>query len=262
MRAWIAAVLTAALAALAVPVRAEQPVDVELVLAVDVSGSMDQDERLLQRAGYVAALTHPEVLGAIRSGVYGRVAITFVEWAGPSAQEIIVPWREVADAAGAQALAGELASAPTARIRGTSISGALAFAAPLFENNGYAGLRQVIDVSGDGPNNMGGPVTPVRDAVVARGIVINGLPIMLKGGSGFGSLAALDVYYTDCVIGGPGAFVLPVHEPEALATAIRQKLVLEIAGVPARLLPAQATTPAATTDCLVGERQRRSWSDP
>ncbi|HEX8374511.1 MAG TPA: DUF1194 domain-containing protein, partial [Geminicoccaceae bacterium] len=141
-----------------------------------------------------------------------------------------------------------------------SISGALAFSAPLFEGNGYEGMRRVIDVSGDGPNNMGPPVVPVRDAVLERGIVINGLPVMLRPSQlGTMDIAALDVYYTDCVIGGPASFVLAVHEPGQLAEAIRQKLVLEIAGLPPRVTLAAERERASRTDCMVGERLRRSW---
>jgi hypothetical protein len=238
------------------------PVDLELVLAVDVSGSMDAEEQRLQRAGYVAALTSPEVLAAIRTGIYGRVAIAYVEWAGPGAQALTVPWRVVEGGASAEALAAELAAAPLARYRGTSISAGLAFAASLFEGNGIEGLRRVIDVSGDGPNNMGPPVEPARDAAVDRGIVVNGLPIMLRPSP---SGAGLEPYFADCVVGGPGSFVLPVDDPARLAEAIRQKLVLEIAGLPARPVPAAGAGERArprTTDCMVGERMRRMWADP
>lgn len=239
---------------------AEAPVDLELVLAVDVSRSMDFEEQRLQRAGYVAALTHPEVLRAIEAGPHGRVAIAYVEWAGPSAQAVVVPWRAVQDETSARAFAAALAAAPLLPARGTSISSALAFAADLFDGNGHDGPRRVIDVSGDGPNNMGPPIEPVREAAVARGIEINGLPIMLRPSP---SGVALDAYYADCVIGGPGAFVLPVEEPEGLAEAIRRKLVLEIAGRPAMVTPVAAEPGrGGRVDCLVGERLRRSWGEP
>jgi hypothetical protein len=236
------------------------PVDLELVLAVDVSGSMDLEEHRIQRAGYVAALTSPEVLAAIRTGIYGRVAVAYVEWAGPGAQALTVPWRVVDGEASARALAAELAAAPFARFRGTSISAGLAFAAAQFDGNGIEGLRRVIDISGDGPNNMGPPVEPARDAAVGRGIVVNGLPIVVRPSpSGVG----LEPYYEDCVIGGPGSFVLPVDDPARLADAIRQKLVLEIAGLPPRLVPAGGGRPRPrTTDCMVGERMRQMWTDP
>ncbi len=249
--------------ALTGPAAAETPVDLELVLAVDVSGSMDADEQQLQRSGYVAAITRPEVLGAIRTGIYGRIALSYVEWAGPTAQSVTIPWRVVDDAATAGSFAAELAEAPFARIRGTSISGGLAFTAKLFDGNGYEGLRRVIDISGDGPNNMGAPVVPARDAVLAQGIVINGLPIMLRPSMWGGRLmVGLDLYYTDCVIGGPGSFLLPVQEPEQLAEAIRQKLLLEIAGLEPRVVLAQLQG-RERVDCMIGERMWRGWySDP
>jgi hypothetical protein len=265
----IVAAAMGTIAALAGPTaRAQEtPVDLELVLAIDVSGSMDDDERGLQRGGYVAALRSPQVIAAIGSGVRGRIALAIVEWAGPSSQSIIVPWRLIDGRGAAEAAAAELASAPQTRIYGTSISGALAFSSGLFAANNFAGDRQVIDVSGDGANNMGPPVVPVRDLVVARGIVINGLPLTLKTG-GIGGLGEgqLDIYYEDCVIGGPGSFFLSVRGPEQLADAIQRKLVLEIAGAAPAIVPASqqlAAQPvqAPRIDCLIGEKSRRQWSD-
>jgi hypothetical protein len=258
---WVGAAMLAAMTA---PAAAELPVDLELVLAVDVSGSMDRDEQALQRRGYVEAFLHPEVAAAVRSGPYSRIAVTYVEWGGASAQAVTLPWTLIEDGATAEDFATGLAEAPPSRFRGTSISGALAFVAPMFASNGYEGLRRVIDVSGDGPNNVGPPVEPVRDAVVAAGIVINGLPVQIDAplhlAVGGTELAA---YYRDCVIGGPGAFVLPVTEEDQLLEAIRRKLVLEIAGLPARLVPAAAGGAAAAVDCLIGERLRRNWErDP
>ena len=243
----------------AAPAAAEVPVDLELVLAVDVSGSMDREEQALQRRGYVDAFLHPEVAEALRSGPYGRIAVTYVEWAGLRSQAVVMPWTLIDGAAGAEDFAAGLSEAPPARFRGTSISGALAFAAPLFDGNGYDGLRRVIDVSGDGPNNVGPPVAQVRDAVVAGGIVINGLPLQIDAPMHMAfNGAPLADYYRDCVIGGPGAFVLPVTERDQLLEAIRRKLVLEIAGLPATVQPAAMTTAATTTDCLIGERLRRN----
>jgi hypothetical protein len=240
---------------------AQTPVDVELVLAVDVSQSMDFGEHELQRQGYVAAMLHPQVLSAILSGIYGRVAIAYVEWGG--SQSIMVPWTLVEDAGSARRFAEALASEPIRTIRGTSISGALGYAAGLFEANGYEGFRRVIDVSGDGPNSSGAPVVPARDAVLEQGMIVNGLPIMLREPSySFYSIPDLDLYYADCVIGGPGSFVLPVDDPSQLADAIRQKLVLEIAGAPPRLLRPAELAPTARVDCLIGERLRRGWQEP
>ena len=262
------AIILAAVAA-AIVTRAaadDTPVDLELVLAVDISGSMDEGERALQRGGYVQAFLHPQVIGAIADGVHGSIAVTYVEWAGPRAQAVVIPWRAVDDRASAGAFAAALKAAPTAHIHGTSISGALAFASTLFDGNGFAGARQAIDVSGDGPNNMGPPVVPVRDAVVERGITINGLPLTLRAGSPwsapFGAEARLlDVYYEDCVIGGPGAFLLSVQAPEQLADAIRRKLVLEIAGRAPALMPAQRAPRPPGIDCLIGEKTRPAWLD-
>lgn len=238
--------------------RAETPVDLELVLAVDVSGSMDPEEHAVQRNGYVAALAHPDVVAAIRGGVIGRIAVTYVEWAGPGLHSVTVPWRLVDGAESARAFAAELAAQPIAQIRGTSISAGLGFASGLFDGNGVEGTRRVIDVSGDGPNNMGPPVETVRDAVLALGIVVNGLPVIIRPSPG----VALDQYYRDCVIGGPGAFVLPVDHPEQMAEAIRRKLILEIAATaPGPVVPAAASTGIGRTDCLIGERRRMMW-DP
>ena len=234
------------------------PVDLELVLAVDVSGSMDQGDQALQRRGYVEAFLHPEVVAAIRSGPYGRIAASYVEWAGPGVQRVTLPWTLIETATDAEDFAAGLAEVPPTRFRGTSISGVLTFAAPLFDDNGFEGLRRIIDVSGDGPNNAGAPVTLARDAAVADGIIINGLPIQLAPGGPFGLGAGdLAAYYRDCVIGGPGAFVIPVTEEEQLLESIRRKLVLEIAGTTDLLVPAAAE--AAAADCLVGERLRRVW---
>ena len=242
-----AAVLAFAPLALTGPEAAAEdlPVDLELVLAVDVSGSMDVDEQAVQRRGYAAALRHPDVIHAIVDGGYGRIALTYVEWAGAASQAMIVPWSLIDGAEAAETFAEALDTRPISDMHGTSISGAIDYAVGLFAQNGYAGLRRTIDVSGDGPNNNGPPVTPERDAAVAAGIIINGLPIMIRPSSVF---VSLDRYYADCVIGGPGAFVLPVNDRDQLAEAIRRKLVLEVAGKPLmRPIPVQATVPM---DCL------------
>jgi len=260
---WTAAVAASVLIALVAPTAAQDlEVDLELVLAVDVSGSMDTQERLLQRDGYVQAFLHPDVIAAIGSGLNGRIAVSYVEWAGPRSQTLVMPWRVVDGQKTAEAVSAELARAESPRIRGTSISSALAFSGALFDNNGFSSGRQVIDISGDGPNNMGPPVVPVRDAVLARGITINGLPVTLRP-SGSWSLPAglLDMYYEDCVIGGPGAFFLSVRAPEQLADAIRRKLVLEIAGHTPTLIPAQLAQAPPRIDCMIGERTRPEWLD-
>ncbi|MBL6946262.1 MAG: DUF1194 domain-containing protein, partial [Rhodospirillales bacterium] len=163
---WSILVLTAICVGIATyggsPAAAATKVDLELVLAVDVSGSMDDDEHYLQRKGYEDAFRHPQIVAAIGSGYHRRIAVTYMEWAGPSSQEITVPWHIIQDQKSAIAFADLLAEVPIAFIRGTSISGGINFAASLFENNGYEGFRRVIDVSGDGPNNMGMPIRPMR----------------------------------------------------------------------------------------------------
>jgi hypothetical protein len=228
-------------------------VDVELVLAVDISYSMDLDELALQREGYAQALTSRDFMQALRQGMHGKIAVTYFEWAGASEQKIVVPWRLIDGPETADAVAAEIARAPLRRASRTSISGALMFAKPLFAGSGYRGIRRVIDVSGDGANNNGPLVELVRDEVLAEGITINGLPIMLKRPS-FSTMDIndLDIYYEDCVIGGPGAFVVPVKEREKFTEAIRTKLVLEVAGREPQVVPAATRQPRVP--CTIGER--------
>ena len=231
------------------------PVDVELVLAVDVSYSMDPEEQALQREGYMAALTSREFLLALKQGMHGRIALTYFEWAGMHHQQIIVPWRLVDGPESADGFAADIGRARYTRASRTSISGALLFAAPLFEGSGYRGVRRVIDVSGDGVNNNGPLVTVTRDEVLAKGITINGLPILLKRPNASTlDIDQLDIYYEDCVIGGPGAFVVPIRERDQFKEAIRTKLVLEIAGrTPERpVVPVAAAAPRIS--CTIGER--------
>lgn len=243
------------------------PVDVELVLAVDVSWSMDRAEQEIQRAGYVAALRSPEVQQAITEGGHGRIAVTYVEWAGDFSQNVVVPWTLVDSKEAAEAFAHRLSVEEPDRERRTSISAAIDFVVPMFDDNGFEGLRRVIDVSGDGPNNQGRPVTAARDAAAERGITINGLPLMTSGEGDpmgrWGSIANLDRYYADCVIGGPGAFMIPVNAWSQFPDAVRRKLVLELAGLwpqrPAREVANTVTVAASTrtasekADCMVGE---------
>ena len=242
---------------------AEGLVDLELILAVDVSLSMDLDEQRLQRDGYVAAFRDGEVQKAITAGPHGRIAVTYMEWAGPSVQNVVVPWTLIDGPAAAEAVADKLEQHPISRARMTSISQGLAFAGHLFQTSGVKGIRRVIDVSGDGPNNAGPLVTLVRDELVAQGIAINGLPILLKKPSSFFDIADLDVYYTECVIGGTGAFMIPIRERFEFKVATRRKLLLEIAGdqAPPRLTPAQFREPISGGDCTIGEQQWRRYLD-
>ena len=230
-------------------------VDVELVLAVDVSYSMDPEEQQLQREGYIAALTSAEFMQALRQGMHGKVALTYFEWAGMHHRQIIVPWRLIDGPESADAFAADIARAPYTRASRTSLSGAMLFAAPLFQGSGYRGVRRVIDISGDGVNNNGPPVEMTRDEVLAQGITINGLPIMLKRPNpSTMDIGELDIYFEDCVIGGPGAFVIPIKERHQFKEAIRTKLVLEIAGrtPEVRVIPAAAGKPRIS--CTIGER--------
>jgi hypothetical protein len=248
--------LLAALVLAAAPALAEEvAVDVELVLAVDMSGSMDREEKAVQRDGYVAAIASPDFWNAIRRGPYQRVALSYLEWAGAHAQVVVMTWRLIDSPEAARAFAADLAAQPLSPIRGTSISGGLDAARLMMRNNGFEGWRKVIDMSGDGANRVGRPVTEARDAALAEGIVINGLPILIRPNRAEGDLAQ---YYRDCVMGGPGAFVLPVRAADEMAEAIRRKLVMDVAGADPAVIPAQAAGP---TDCLIGERLRRFYED-
>ena len=244
---------------------ADQPVDLELVLAVDVSRSMDYDELQVQRDGYVAAFRNSEVIDAITKGVIGSIAVTYIEWSGAFFQQIVIPWRVIANRDDAEAFASALEAAPITRERGTSISGGLLFSARQFGANQIEGTRQTVDVSGDGPNNDGLPVAPMRDQIVDQGITINGLPIRIRPTQLFGGIdiGNLDTYYEDCVIGGPGSFMLTVDGVDRFETAIRRKLVLEIAGLPPHLMPAAETLkPPPRVDCMIGEKTRNRYVDP
>lgn len=236
-------------------------VDVELALAVDVSRSMDYDEVRIQRQGYVEALSHPEFINAVKGGLLGRIAISYYEWAGDVDQASVIDWQIIQTAEDAKAFADKLAARPIATQRRTSISAAISYGATSIISNNYRGMRQVIDVSGDGPNNIGVPVQPVRDKAVEAGIVINGLAIMLRPS---GTSGGLDRYYSDCVAGGPGSFVLPVHEIGDFAIAVRRKLVMEVSNV----MPGDGPYPGIRriaaepkTDCMSGERQWQEFLD-
>jgi Protein of unknown function (DUF1194) len=211
--------------------RSETEVDLALVLAVDVSRSMDPDEQDLQRHGFMEAFRSPLVHAAIRAGALGRITVAYVEWSGETDQRVVVPWTLIEDPEDALAFAERLGRAPMGRASRTSISGVIDFGVKLIDASGTQPIRRVIDISGDGPNSSGRMVTLARDEAVAKGITINGLPIMLKRPTGFGDMEHLDRYYRDCVIGGPGAFIVPVRERHQFAEAIEAKIVREIAGL-------------------------------
>jgi hypothetical protein len=267
MAAWLLATALAAFTCITwtIPTAsAQQPADLELVLAVDVSLSMDLEEQRLQRDGYVRAFRDADLIGAIMAGQHRRIIVIYVEWAGSLSQQTVVPWTVIDSPAASHAFATRLEQQPISRYRMTSISGALQYAARQFGKAGFQGVRRVIDVSGDGPNNAGAPIADVRDSLIREGIVINGLPILLKAGtaSAFFDIANLDTYYHDCVIGGDGAFLIPVTSRDEFASATRRKLIQEISGFdpPARIIKVQTQSgpappgAAGTTDCLIGEK--------
>jgi hypothetical protein len=234
-------------------------VDVELILAVDVSYSMDMDELAIQREGYAQAIVSKEFLQALKTGPNGKISVTYFEWAASSDQKIIIPWRVIDGPETADAVANEIMKTPIRRASRTSISGAINFAMPLFDENPHRGLRRVIDISGDGPNNNGPAVTIARDAALEKGIVINGLPIMVKEPSySTMDIDNLDYYYEDCVIGGPGSFVVTIKDRDKFKEAIRTKLLLEVAG----RTPERKVVPVAEKEprvnCLIGEK---IWQD-
>lgn len=237
-------------------------VDLELVLAVDISYSMDAEEQEMQRDGYRAAIVSKPVLDAIAQGMLGKIAVAYVEWAGADEQRTVVPWTLIDGPESAAAFAEKLGAAPLRRAYRTSISGALLHSARQFDGNGFAGQRQVIDVSGDGPNNQGEPVERVRDDLLERGITVNGLPLMLKRPSfSMMDVGDLDAYYRDCVIGGPGAFMIPVRSIQQFPDAVRTKLLMEVAGLAPELPgispgepPAIPTAGREPADCTSGEQ--------
>jgi hypothetical protein len=210
---------------------AEEPVDVLLVLAVDVSRSVDEDEARLQREGYRNAVSDPVVVEAIRGGMIGAVGIAYVEWAGAEYQRLVLPWTRISTPADAFAWATRLDEAPRASLSWTSISGALDFSARVLAEAPFEAARRVIDVSGDGVNNSGGPVEAARDKLLADGVTINGLPIMNDRPT-FGRLppVPLDEYFRESVVGGPGAFVIPAEDFQVFGHAVKRKLIREIAG--------------------------------
>lgn len=246
---------------------AQVDVDLALVLAVDVSHSMDYAEQQLQRDGYTAAFRDAEVLRAIRLGPRGRIAVTYLEWSGPDTQQIVVPWTLIDGPASAEAFAASLSELPVSRGHTTSLSGALAFSGRQLEQSPFRGARRVIDISGDGINNAGPPVALVRERLINEGIVINGLPILDRNNSGEeeSDIPGLDVYYSRCVIGGAGAFVVPVRTRWDFLSATRQKLLLEISNLldQPRLFKAQHTPPDRSFNCRTGDwyrdRQESRW---
>jgi hypothetical protein len=220
---------------------------------------MDMDELAIQREGYAQAIQSKEFLQALKAGPNGRIAVTYFEWAASSDQKIIIPWRLIDGPETADAVAAEILKTPIRRASRTSISGAIGFAMPLFDEDPYHGIRRVIDISGDGPNNNGGPVTVARDLALEKGIVINGLPIMVKEPSySTMDIDNLDFYYEDCVIGGPGSFVIAIKDREKFKEAIRTKLLMEVAGRTPTVMHVADKDKEPRVSCLIGEK---IWSD-
>jgi len=235
-------------------------VDLELVLAVDVSYSMEIDEQRLQRQGYVNAFLQPALVNAIQSGAVGKIAVTYVEWGGSTVQ--VLPWTLIDGPGTAVQFADALRRQPMRRISFTSISNTLAFSRKLFQINPFQGRRRVVDISGDGPNNAGAPAPVARNATVAQGIVIDGLPIMLPRQDS-ASIPDLDAYYENCVIGGNGAFLLKVSDASDFANAILSKLIAEILGPKVSdlqrfALPLKRVDVRAGYNCFVGEEMQQA----
>jgi hypothetical protein len=234
--------LVGSLAALtaATPARAADiPVDLQLVLAVDVSRSIDEVEAELQRRGYIEAMTNERVIDAILSGEKGRIAVCYTEWAGTHYQMVVIDWTVIDSAAAARRFAEKLSEAPRTSQSWTAVGAALAYAGQRFDDSGFASRRRVIDISGDGRTNDGPPAELVRDKLMAQGIVINGLPVMMNR-TNFGRPPdlTLDKYYEENVIGGPGSFMIVADNFEHFGRAVRNKLVREVSGLTSTAAPA------------------------
>jgi hypothetical protein len=264
----------------ALPASAAEEVDLELILAVDVSGSVDIDESKLLKQGHAKALRDPQVIQAIKGGMLGKIAVTYVAWAGFGHIETIIGWRVIKDKASAHAFADLIEKSQYSAWPRTAISDMILASIPMFKNNQYEGLRRVLDLAGDGANNIGMPVNMARDRAVADGIIINGIPILSGYSDGFQyrTVQYLDTYFEKCVIGGQGSFVVVANGFEDFARAIKRKMILEIAGrqPPQPLPPARAwlwraqaefpkpePMPRIDPHCLIGEErwQNRDWDD-
>lgn len=246
---------------------AETPEDVDLalVIATDVSYSIDENEAHFQRHGAVAAFRNPDVIKAIESGPRGRIAVAYIDFATIGANKVIAGWHVVHDESTADQFAALLEAAPRTLGVNTSISSGMELAMHLLETSGIRADKRMIDISGDGPNNEGHLVDRVRDEAVAKGIVINGLPIMTPADQfDIYYLPDIDKYYAGCVIGGPGSFIQVAHGFEDLERALRRKLILEISdATPSRPLLRKVAAvvpppahPAYDKGCDIGERMR------
>jgi hypothetical protein len=241
-------------------------VDVELVFAVDISYSMDREEQVLQRNGYAEAISSEQFVNAVKSGVNGRIAVTYLQWASYRDFDVLLPWTVIDGPESAAAVADRLRGAPYRRAQRTSISGAIDNSMRQFADNGFNGLRRVIDVSGDGPNNDGRPVEQAREEALKQGVTINGLPLVgIRPYRGYADIPNLDIYYEDCVIGGDGAFMVSIRDRKNFIEATRIKLVQEIAAPqmapgPGAIVPAQQRE--TRVNCMIGESMwNRRWGN-
>lgn len=241
-------------------------VDLQLALGSDVSRSVDQEEATLQRQGYIRAFNHPTVIGAIKRGPLGRIAVTYFEWGGEQNIKTIVGWTLINDAKSARNFAKRLSLEAPISARRTGISGAINFALIQITTNKFSSTRKVIDLSGDGANNSGILVNLARDRAIKKGFTINGLPIVNQrsSSSGWQQIQNLDLYYRDCVIGGPGAFLIVAKDYQDFGRAIMRKLILEIADIrptKTKFIYANFISRNAPP-CNIGEiRRRQRWGD-
>jgi hypothetical protein len=206
-------------------------VDLKLVLATDVSGSINDEESELQRLGTAEAFTDPDVIRSIQNGALGRIAVAMLDFSSPEYDKVIIDWHIIKDKASANAFAELVRGSPRSPGRRTSVSSALELGSTLIESSAadIVATRRVIDVSGDGPNNDGNPMREVHDRVIGQGIIVNGLPVMDDNANGY--YPGLDKYYAACVAGGRGSFVVVVHSFKDFGAAMRHKLILEVSGI-------------------------------
>jgi len=233
IRTWLV-LLAAVVAPVAPPAARAEPVDLLLVLAADVSRSVDHQKFMLQREGYAAAISDPQVLDAVRSGVHGKIAVTFIEWSGVGAQKVVIDWTRIDGPAAARRFGDQLVEAPRSFADRTSISGGIEFSVVQFKRSPFQSSRRTIDISGDGTNNAGRDVRAARDEAVAQGITINGLVILSErqvpwNPEHTNPPGGLEKYYRDHVIGGPGSFVVAAEGFESFGRAIVKKMIAEIA---------------------------------
>ncbi len=242
-------------------------VDLQLLLAVDISQSIDIDEARLQRNGYIASILDPYVIRVITGGEFGRIALAYTEWAGPLNQTVVVDWSVIDGLEAAQRFARQLATVPIGTGQRTSISYAILHAISMFRRSNFTATRKAIDISGDGANNAGFYVHQTRYKAVDEGITINGLAIMNNRPSPLGIPATkdIDLYYEDCVIAGAGAFVVVAQSKKSFAAAVRRKIILEIAGLHPKnkneweTISGNGSSPIQASfqpvDCTIGEKQ-------